>query len=224
MVFHELNLDLFAIPNALNNFLSILFFNCNCHFLKFYWHQQEFSTLIPVAIYSPHSYLFFHHSLLREMEIPVIDFSKLAGEERSKTMKLLHHACEKWGFFMVINIKTIVPFAHLSCSFLAVFFILVSNSRSFIIPSIYAGRESWNWQRVDGECEGDGDTTLWTQLEDKLLCLRCCQVSGEEREYQRCRLGKHLLHLASSYFQHQWTEKPPKELQVSSSLLFHWMQ
>nr|GMD86297.1 1-aminocyclopropane-1-carboxylate oxidase 1 [Ipomoea batatas] len=38
-----------------------------------------------------------------EMEIPVIDFSKLAGEERSKTMKLLHHACERWGFFMVEN-------------------------------------------------------------------------------------------------------------------------
>nr|GMD50494.1 1-aminocyclopropane-1-carboxylate oxidase 1 [Ipomoea batatas] len=37
------------------------------------------------------------------MEIPVIDFSKLAGEERPETMALLHHAYEKWGFFMVEN-------------------------------------------------------------------------------------------------------------------------
>lgn len=31
----------------------------------------------------------------------MIDFSKLEGEERSETMALLHHACEKWGFFQV---------------------------------------------------------------------------------------------------------------------------
>lgn len=35
------------------------------------------------------------------MEIPVIDFSELNGENRSKMMGLLHEACEKWGFFQV---------------------------------------------------------------------------------------------------------------------------
>ncbi|KAG2712933.1 hypothetical protein I3843_04G141000 [Carya illinoinensis] len=37
------------------------------------------------------------------MEIPVVDFNELNGEKRSKTMALLHHACEKWGFFQVEN-------------------------------------------------------------------------------------------------------------------------
>ncbi|KAJ6698884.1 hypothetical protein OIU79_012214 [Salix purpurea] len=37
------------------------------------------------------------------MEIPVIDLSQLEGENRSKTMALLHEACEKWGFFQVEN-------------------------------------------------------------------------------------------------------------------------
>lgn len=37
----------------------------------------------------------------KEMEIPVIDFSELDGENRTKTMSLLDHACDKWGFFMV---------------------------------------------------------------------------------------------------------------------------
>lgn len=35
------------------------------------------------------------------MEIPVIDFNELDGENRSGTMVLLHQACEKWGFFHV---------------------------------------------------------------------------------------------------------------------------
>ncbi|EFH60240.1 predicted protein [Arabidopsis lyrata subsp. lyrata] len=39
----------------------------------------------------------------REMEIPVIEFGELDGENRSKTMALLDHACDKWGFFMVDN-------------------------------------------------------------------------------------------------------------------------
>ncbi|CAH8262761.1 unnamed protein product [Arabidopsis lyrata] len=37
------------------------------------------------------------------MEIPVIEFGELDGENRSKTMALLDHACDKWGFFMVDN-------------------------------------------------------------------------------------------------------------------------
>lgn len=39
----------------------------------------------------------------KEMEIPVIDFSELGSEKRGETMALLHEACEKWGFFMVMN-------------------------------------------------------------------------------------------------------------------------
>nr|BAG15873.1 ACC oxidase [Bruguiera gymnorhiza] len=37
------------------------------------------------------------------MEIPVIRLDEADGEDRSKTMSLLHQACEKWGFFMVDN-------------------------------------------------------------------------------------------------------------------------
>ncbi|KAD4180470.1 hypothetical protein E3N88_29061 [Mikania micrantha] len=37
------------------------------------------------------------------MEIPMIDFSKLDGENRSKTMTQLHDACKKWGFFQIEN-------------------------------------------------------------------------------------------------------------------------
>ncbi|XVF35001.1 hypothetical protein REPUB_Repub18cG0107200 [Reevesia pubescens] len=35
------------------------------------------------------------------MQIPVIDLAEIHGEKRSKTMALLHEACEKWGFFQV---------------------------------------------------------------------------------------------------------------------------
>ncbi|KAI6681953.1 hypothetical protein NL676_035834 [Syzygium grande] len=37
------------------------------------------------------------------MKVPVIDFSQLDGENRSKTMALLHDACEKFGFFKIEN-------------------------------------------------------------------------------------------------------------------------
>ncbi|GLT79065.1 hypothetical protein SLA2020_505730 [Shorea laevis] len=37
------------------------------------------------------------------MEIPIIDFDELHGAKRSKTMALLHQACEKWGFFQIEN-------------------------------------------------------------------------------------------------------------------------
>ncbi|XP_057447055.1 1-aminocyclopropane-1-carboxylate oxidase 5 [Lotus japonicus] len=37
------------------------------------------------------------------MAIPVIDFSKLNGEERAKTMAQIHNGCEEWGFFQLIN-------------------------------------------------------------------------------------------------------------------------
>ena len=38
------------------------------------------------------------------MAIPVIDFSKLNGEERSKAMVQIANGCEEWGFFQVLNI------------------------------------------------------------------------------------------------------------------------
>ncbi|KAL5776847.1 hypothetical protein ACOSP7_009773 [Xanthoceras sorbifolium] len=37
------------------------------------------------------------------MEIPVIDFSKLNGEERAKTLAEIAVACEDWGFFQLVN-------------------------------------------------------------------------------------------------------------------------
>ncbi|KAF7829804.1 1-aminocyclopropane-1-carboxylate oxidase 5 [Senna tora] len=37
------------------------------------------------------------------MAIPVIDFSKLNGEERAKTMAQIANGCEEWGFFQLIN-------------------------------------------------------------------------------------------------------------------------
>lgn len=35
------------------------------------------------------------------MEIPVIDMSKLNGEERAETMAKIANGCEEWGFFQV---------------------------------------------------------------------------------------------------------------------------
>ncbi|XP_057773359.1 1-aminocyclopropane-1-carboxylate oxidase 5-like [Salvia miltiorrhiza] len=37
------------------------------------------------------------------MAIPVIDFSKLNGEERAKTLAEIATCCEEWGFFQLIN-------------------------------------------------------------------------------------------------------------------------
>ncbi|XP_008805775.2 1-aminocyclopropane-1-carboxylate oxidase 1-like [Phoenix dactylifera] len=37
------------------------------------------------------------------MEIPVINLGEMEGERKSKTMSLLHEACEKWGFFWIDN-------------------------------------------------------------------------------------------------------------------------
>lgn len=35
------------------------------------------------------------------MAVPVIDFSKLNGEERAETMAQLANGFEEWGFFQV---------------------------------------------------------------------------------------------------------------------------
>uniref|UniRef100_M4DGQ0 aminocyclopropanecarboxylate oxidase n=1 Tax=Brassica campestris TaxID=3711 RepID=M4DGQ0_BRACM len=37
------------------------------------------------------------------MAIPVIDFSKINGEEREKTLSDIAKACEEWGFFQLVN-------------------------------------------------------------------------------------------------------------------------
>ncbi|XP_020106706.1 1-aminocyclopropane-1-carboxylate oxidase [Ananas comosus] len=37
------------------------------------------------------------------MVIPVIDFSKLEGEERAETMAQIANGCEEWGFFQLVN-------------------------------------------------------------------------------------------------------------------------
>ncbi|XP_073276475.1 1-aminocyclopropane-1-carboxylate oxidase 5-like [Primulina huaijiensis] len=37
------------------------------------------------------------------MAIPVIDFSKLNGDERSKTLAQIANCCQDWGFFQLIN-------------------------------------------------------------------------------------------------------------------------
>ncbi|KAJ0973196.1 hypothetical protein J5N97_021155 [Dioscorea zingiberensis] len=37
------------------------------------------------------------------MVVPVIDFSKLDGEERDKTLTQIANGCEEWGFFQLVN-------------------------------------------------------------------------------------------------------------------------
>ncbi|KAK9945890.1 hypothetical protein M0R45_011381 [Rubus argutus] len=37
------------------------------------------------------------------MAIPVIDFSKLDGEERATTLAQIANGCEEWGFFQLVN-------------------------------------------------------------------------------------------------------------------------
>ncbi|KAK8572318.1 hypothetical protein V6N13_047922 [Hibiscus sabdariffa] len=37
------------------------------------------------------------------MAIPVIDFSKLNGQERANTLAQIANACEEWGFFQLVN-------------------------------------------------------------------------------------------------------------------------
>ncbi|GAB4844135.1 1-aminocyclopropane-1-carboxylate oxidase [Ancistrocladus abbreviatus] len=37
------------------------------------------------------------------MAIPVIDLSKLEGEERAKSMAQIHNSCQDWGFFQLVN-------------------------------------------------------------------------------------------------------------------------
>jgi len=51
-----------------------------------------------------HSITFPHFSAPSHlMAIPVIDFSKLNGEERAKTMAQIANGCEEWGFFQVLT-------------------------------------------------------------------------------------------------------------------------
>lgn len=45
------------------------------------------------------------------MAIPVIDFSKLNGEERAKTMAQIANCCEEWGFFQVLILNHLLFFS-----------------------------------------------------------------------------------------------------------------
>lgn len=75
------------------------------------------------------------------MEIPVIDFSQLDGENRSKTMAGLHNACEKWGFFMVKQtLEIFVVFEIALC-------LKIWSSQRF------TDREPYSRQGLDGEGE-----------------------------------------------------------------------
>ena len=38
----------------------------------------------------------------KNIKFPVVDLSKLNGEERDQTMALVDDACQNWGFFEVI--------------------------------------------------------------------------------------------------------------------------
>lgn len=67
----------------------------------------------------------------KEMEIPVIDFSNLESKKRSETMALLHEACEKWGFFMVMKILFIYNlndhFIKINCTIIVVSHVKIEN-------------------------------------------------------------------------------------------------
>ncbi|CAA7022638.1 unnamed protein product [Microthlaspi erraticum] len=39
----------------------------------------------------------------KNIKFPVVDLSKLNGEERDQTMALINDACENWGFFELVN-------------------------------------------------------------------------------------------------------------------------
>ncbi|KAF8046891.1 hypothetical protein N665_3351s0001 [Sinapis alba] len=39
----------------------------------------------------------------KNIKFPVVDLSKLIGEERDQTMALINDACENWGFFEIVN-------------------------------------------------------------------------------------------------------------------------
>nr|VDD59085.1 unnamed protein product [Brassica oleracea] len=39
----------------------------------------------------------------KNIKFPVVDLSKLNGEERDQTMALVDDACQNWGFFELLN-------------------------------------------------------------------------------------------------------------------------
>ncbi|CAN8245215.1 unnamed protein product [Cochlearia groenlandica] len=39
----------------------------------------------------------------KNIKFPIVDLSKLNGEERDQTMSLINDACENWGFFEIVN-------------------------------------------------------------------------------------------------------------------------
>lgn len=59
------------------------------------------------------------------MAIPVIDFSKLNGEERAKTLAQIANGCEEWGFFQVLSDLLVILLLISGCE--ALVFLWVQN-------------------------------------------------------------------------------------------------
>ena len=50
----------------------------------------------------------------KNIKFPVIDLSKLNGEERDQTMALIDDACQNWGFFEVfVSLLLFISFSFL---------------------------------------------------------------------------------------------------------------
>ncbi|XP_010533786.1 PREDICTED: LOW QUALITY PROTEIN: 1-aminocyclopropane-1-carboxylate oxidase 3-like [Tarenaya hassleriana] len=41
--------------------------------------------------------------MVKKTDFPVIDLSKINGEDRALTMAMIHDACQNWGFFELVN-------------------------------------------------------------------------------------------------------------------------
>jgi len=64
------------------------------------------------------------------MAVPVIDFSKLNGEERTKTMAQIANGCEEWGFFQVLTLvmfQRMVPNMFKTCLYLSKLMLCVTT-------------------------------------------------------------------------------------------------
>lgn len=84
------------------------------------------------------------------MAIPVIDFSKLEGEERAKALAQIANGCEEWGFFQVYDYETTNFFYNF-------FPFLFDTELLFDLKSInFAAREPWD----SGGATGTGEEGL----------------------------------------------------------------
>lgn len=72
------------------------------------------------------------------MTIPVIDFSKLDGEERAQTLAQISKGCEEWGFFQVFSAIYILIFfilevQNMACVSVIFFFYIGRHQRVKIL-------------------------------------------------------------------------------------------